>query len=83
MPRACWFILYLTHFSLNFKVARYRFSGPIPPKFEDKLHRYKQSFGKIVNNLETKRSYKRKVNLKNPKFLKQSIKRFKNYSLIC
>ena len=51
MPRACWFILYLTHFSLNFKVARYRFSGPIPPKFEHKLHRYKQSFGKIATTV--------------------------------
>ena len=36
-----------------------------------------------INNLETKRSYKRKVNLKNLKFLKKSIERFKNYSLIC
>ena len=35
-----------------------------------------------INNLETKRSYKRKVNLKNLKFLKKSIERFKNYSLI-
>ena len=36
-----------------------------------------------INNLETRRSYKRKVNLKNLKFLKKSIERFKNYSLIC
>ena len=36
-----------------------------------------------INNLETKRSYKRKVNLKNIKFLKKSIEQFKNYSLIC
>ena len=36
-----------------------------------------------ISNLETKRSYKRKVNLKNLKFLKKSIERFKNYSLIC
>ena len=36
-----------------------------------------------INNVETKRSYKRKVNLKNIKFLKKSIERFKNYSLIC
>ena len=36
-----------------------------------------------INNLETKRSYKRKVNLKNLKFFKKSIERFKNYSLIC
>ena len=31
-----------------FKVARYSFSGPIPPKFEHKLRRHKQSFGKIA-----------------------------------
>ena len=30
-----------------FKVARYSFSGSIPPKFERKLRRYKQRFGKI------------------------------------
>ena len=36
-----------------------------------------------INNLETKRSYKRKVNLKNLKFFKKSFERFKNYSLIC
>ena len=30
------------------KVARYSFSGPIPPKFEHKLRRQKQSFGKIA-----------------------------------
>ena len=30
------------------KVARYSFPGPIPPKFEHKLRRYKQSFGKIA-----------------------------------
>ena len=35
-----------------------------------------------INNLETKRSYKGKVNPKNVKFFKKSIKRFKNYSLI-
>ena len=35
-----------------------------------------------INNLETNRSYKRKVNLKNLKFFKKSIERFKNYSLI-
>ena len=38
---------------------------------------------KFLNNLETKRSYKRKVNLKNLNFLKKSIEWFKNYSLIC
>ena len=30
------------------KVARYSFSGPIPPKFEHKLRRHKQSFRKIA-----------------------------------
>jgi len=29
------------------KVARYSFSGSIPPKFEHKLRHQKQSFGKI------------------------------------
>ena len=28
-------------------LARYNFSGSIPPKFERKLRRYKQRFGKI------------------------------------
>ena len=32
-----------------------------------------------INNLETKRSHKRKVNLKNINFSKKSIERFKNY----
>ena len=36
-----------------------------------------------INNLETKRSYKRNVNLKNLNDLKKSIERFKKYSLIC
>ena len=35
-----------------------------------------------INNLKTKRSYKRKVNLKNRKFFKKSIERLKTYSLI-
>ena len=30
-----------------FMVARYSFSRPIPPKFERKLRRHKQRFGKI------------------------------------
>ena len=30
-----------------FKVARYSFSGSIPPTFERKLRRHKQRFGKI------------------------------------
>ena len=33
---------------LIFKVARYSFSGSIPPKFDHKLRRQKQSFGKIA-----------------------------------
>ena len=33
------------------KVARYSFSGPVPPKFEHKLRRHKQSFGKIANTI--------------------------------
>ena len=36
-----------------------------------------------INNLETKWSCKRKVNLKDPKFFKNSIQRFQNYSLVC
>ena len=33
------------------KVARYSFSGPIPPRFEHKLRRLKQSFGKIATTV--------------------------------
>ena len=33
------------------KVARYSFSGSIPPKFEHKLRRNKQSFGKIATTV--------------------------------
>ena len=33
--------------SLTLKVARYSFSRSIPPKFESKLRRHKQRFGKI------------------------------------
>ena len=33
------------------KVARYSFSGPIPLKFEHKLGRHKQSFGKIATTI--------------------------------
>ena len=33
------------------KVARYSFSGPIPPKFEHKLRRHKQSFEKIATTV--------------------------------
>ena len=32
-------------------MARYSFSGPIPPKFEHKLSRHKQSFGKIASTV--------------------------------
>ena len=32
----------------NVKVARYSFSGPIPPKFEYKPRRHKQRFGNIA-----------------------------------
>ena len=37
--------------SSHLKVARYSFSGPIPPKFEHKLRRHKQSFGKIATTV--------------------------------
>ena len=33
------------------KVARYSFSGLIPPKFEHQLRRHKQSFGKIFTTV--------------------------------
>ena len=33
------------------KVARYSFPGPIPPKFEHKTRRHKQSFGKIATTV--------------------------------
>ena len=33
------------------KVARYSFSGSVPPKFEHKPHRHKQSFGKIATTV--------------------------------
>ena len=33
------------------KVARYSFSGSIPPKFEHKLRHQKQSFGKIATTV--------------------------------
>ena len=36
---------------LPFKMARYSFSGSIPPKFEHKLRRHKQSFGKIATTV--------------------------------
>ena len=36
------------HKNKDIKVARYSFSGAIPPKFEHKLRRHKQSLGKIA-----------------------------------
>ena len=43
----------ITRFADGFclKVARYSFSGPIPLKFEHKLRRHKQSFGKIATTV--------------------------------
>ena len=35
----------------TFKVARYSFSGPIPPKFEHNLRRRKQRFGKMATTV--------------------------------
>ena len=37
----------MNYASFNVKVARYSLSGSIPPKFERKLRRHKQRFGKI------------------------------------
>ena len=34
-----------------FKVARYSFSGPMAAKFEHKLRRHKQIFGKIATTV--------------------------------
>ena len=34
-----------------FKVARYSFPGPIPPKFEHKLRHHKHSFEEIVTTV--------------------------------
>ena len=44
-------INYNSHDKRPIKEARYSFSGPIPPKFERKLRRHKQSFGKIVTTV--------------------------------
>ena len=42
------FIMFIFYFkTVYIKVARYSFSGPIPPKFEHKLRGHKQSFEKI------------------------------------
>ena len=35
----------------HLKVARYSFSRSVPPKFEHKLRRHKQSFGKITTTV--------------------------------
>ena len=37
-----------SHFLKVVRVARYSFSGPMPPKFEHKLRLHKESFGKIA-----------------------------------
>ena len=39
------------YYTIHRKVARYSFSGSIPPKFEHKLRRQKQSFGKIATTV--------------------------------
>ena len=39
------------NFQNKLKVARYSFPGPIPPKFEHKLRRHKQSFEKIATTV--------------------------------
>ena len=41
----------MTDNTIVFKVARYGFSGSIPPKFEHKLRHQKQSFGKIATTV--------------------------------
>ena len=38
-------------FTSHIKVARYSFSGSIPPKFEHKLRRHKQRYGKIATTV--------------------------------
>ena len=43
------FLQYL--FITLLKAARYSFSGSMPPKFEHKLRRHKQSFGKIATTV--------------------------------
>ena len=44
------FELYICN-ATSLKVARYSFPGPIPPKFEHKLRRHKQSFEKIATTV--------------------------------
>ena len=43
--------LVIIYYKLGFKVARYSFSRSIPPKFEHKLLRHKQRFGKIATTV--------------------------------
>ena len=49
-PQSC-YNLRRSSDTLLLKVARYSFSGPIPTKFEHKLRRHKQSFGKIATTV--------------------------------
>ena len=46
-----WNTFFTAYVTVLFKVARYSFSGSIPPKFEHKLRRHKQSFGKIATTV--------------------------------
>ena len=48
----------------------------------ERLSLKNNNFWQYIDNLETKRSYKRTVNLKNLNFLKKALQWFKNYSLI-
>ena len=45
------FIEYHNKVTCAVKVARYSFSGSIPPKLEYKLRRHKQRFGKIATTV--------------------------------
>ena len=47
----CIFEIFNTVMEFFLKVARYSFSGSKPPKFEHKLRRHKQSFGKIATTV--------------------------------
>ena len=47
----CGFAVFVLSLRSPLKVARYSFSGPIPPKFEHKLRRHKKSFGKIATTV--------------------------------
>ena len=46
LPTAC-YVVYALFVSELFKAARYSFSRSLRPKFERKLRRHKQGFGKI------------------------------------